>query len=113
LLGTNKIQFTEEKAVRIRHLIPTTISADKAAILENEVTAEEIRDILFHMPANNAPGPDGFSADFFKASWSIVGEDMVAAIKGFFCLWFVTQRGQCYHSYFGSKEGKSICYGGL
>jgi hypothetical protein len=84
LLGTNKVHFTEEKAVRIRHLIPTTISADKAAILENEVTAEEIRDILFHMPANKSPGPDGFSAEFFKASWSIVGEDMIAAIKGFF-----------------------------
>ena len=84
VLGTNKVQFTVEKAVRIRHLIPTIISADKAAILENEVTEEEIGDILFHMPANKAPAPDGSSAEFFKASWSIVGEDMIAAIKGFF-----------------------------
>ncbi|XP_059430260.1 uncharacterized protein LOC132163900 [Corylus avellana] len=57
---------------------------DKAAILEKEVTAEEIRETLFHMPANKAPGPDGLSAEFFKASWSIVGEGVVAAIKGFF-----------------------------
>ena len=70
--------------MRIRHLIPTAISADKAAMLENEVTAEEIRDTLFHMPANKAPGPDGFSAEFFKGSWSIVREEVVAAIKGFF-----------------------------
>ena len=70
--------------MRIRHLIPTAIFADKAAILENEVTAEEIRDTLFHMPANKALGLDGYSVEFFKVSWSIVGKEVVAAIKGFF-----------------------------
>ncbi|XP_059441719.1 uncharacterized protein LOC132174022 [Corylus avellana] len=52
------------------------------AILEKEVIAEEIRDTLFHMKANKAPGPYGFSADFFKSTWSIVGQEVVAAIKG-------------------------------
>jgi hypothetical protein len=53
-------------------------------MLEKEVTAEEIRDTLFHMKANKAPGPDGFSAYFFKSTWSIVGHKVVAAIKGLF-----------------------------
>jgi hypothetical protein len=52
--------------------------------LEKEVTAEEIRDTMFSMKANKAPGPDGYTADFFKASWSIVGEDVITAIKNFF-----------------------------
>jgi hypothetical protein len=76
--------FTEEKAARIRNLIPTVISGDKAAKLEMEVTAEEIKATLFYMPSNKAPGPDGYTAEFFKASWPIVGEEVVAAIKGFF-----------------------------
>ena len=84
LLGSNQMQFTKVKATRIRHLIPTVISCDKAANLEKEVIAEEIRDTLFHMLANKAPSPYGYSAEFFKASWPIVGEEVVAAIKGFF-----------------------------
>ena len=71
LLGTNQLQFIEEKAVRIRHLIPTAISADKVAILKKEVVAKEIRDTLYHMPGNMAPGPNGYLAKFFKVSWSI------------------------------------------
>jgi hypothetical protein len=87
LLGSNQMLFTKEKAARIRNLIPTVISGDKAAKLEMEVTAEEIKATFFHMPSNKAPGPDGYTAEFFKASWPIVREEVVAAIKGFFYFW--------------------------
>jgi hypothetical protein len=86
LLGSNHTQFTAEKADRIRSLIPTAIPSSKLAMLEMEVSTEEIRDIFFHMPLNKAPGPDGFSAEFFREAWSVVGEGVVAAIKGFFLL---------------------------
>lgn len=68
LLGTDHMVFNEAKATRIRQLIPRVIPADKAILLVKEVTEEEIRDTIFHMKANKAPGPDGFSADFFKAA---------------------------------------------
>jgi hypothetical protein len=84
LLGTNHTQFIAEKAVRIKSLIPTAIPSNKLAMLEKEVTTEEIRDTLFHMPLNKVPGLDGYSAEFFKESWSVVGEDVVVVIMGFF-----------------------------
>ncbi|XP_026431629.1 uncharacterized protein LOC113328844 [Papaver somniferum] len=34
--------------------------------------------------SRKAPGPDGFPSHFFKYSWSIVGDDMVACIQNFF-----------------------------
>jgi hypothetical protein len=52
--------------------------------LDKKVTEEEIRDTIFHIRANKAPGPDGFSAEFFKAAWPIVGKEVVKAIKNFF-----------------------------
>ncbi|GKA63144.1 RNA-directed DNA polymerase, eukaryota, reverse transcriptase zinc-binding domain protein [Tanacetum coccineum] len=33
---------------------------------------------------NKAPGPDGFSSHFFKASWNIVGDELCKAVKNFF-----------------------------
>lgn len=36
------------------------------------------------MKANKATGPDGFYADFFKSACSVVGQDIIAAIKNFF-----------------------------
>ena len=36
------------------------------------------------MPLDKSPGPDGYSVEFIRATWGIVGEDIVAAIKEFF-----------------------------
>jgi hypothetical protein len=84
LLGTNQLQFTATKADRVRHLIFVAISTDQAALLEKEITADEIKDTLFNMKTNKAPGPDGFPMEFFKSAWSVVGQDFIAAIKDFF-----------------------------
>lgn len=45
----------------------------------------EIQETLRSMPKNKAPGLDGFSVEFYLEAWDIVGEDVVAAIKDFFC----------------------------
>lgn len=52
--------------------------------ISTPITNEEIKDALFSIPNNKTPSPDEFSAMFFKTGWSIVGEDFLEAIKGFF-----------------------------
>ncbi|XP_024011406.1 uncharacterized protein LOC112086667 [Eutrema salsugineum] len=54
-----------------------------------EVTAEEIKRVLFEMPANKSPRPNGYTVEFFKDCWSIVGQDLVVAIQSFFSKGFL------------------------
>jgi hypothetical protein len=84
LLGTTHMVFTKEHAARIQQLISPTISVENCLMLERDVTVEEIKETIFSMQANKAPGPDGYTSDFFKAAWPVVGGDVVAAIRNFF-----------------------------
>jgi hypothetical protein len=38
------------------------------------------------MPSDKAPGPDGFSAGFFKTSWNVVKDDLLRALNKFYDL---------------------------
>ena len=43
-----------------------------------------IKNALWSIPDEKALGLDGFNSKFYKASWSIVGNDVISAIKVFF-----------------------------
>ncbi|GJS71118.1 putative RNA-directed DNA polymerase, eukaryota, reverse transcriptase zinc-binding domain protein [Tanacetum coccineum] len=60
------------------------ISEEDALDMIKPVTSEEIKLALFDIEDNKAPGPDGFTSKFFKASWGIVGGDVCRAVKEFF-----------------------------
>lgn len=53
-------------------------------LLIHDVPAIEIKLVLFAMANNKSPGPDGFTCEFFKVAWDIVGEDFVIAVQSFF-----------------------------
>nr|GEU28937.1 hypothetical protein [Tanacetum cinerariifolium] len=48
------------------------------------VSEEEIKDALFDICDNKAPGPDGYSANFFKSAWSVLKKEVCDAIMEFF-----------------------------
>ena len=54
-----------------------------------EVTQEEIKRVLFKMPGSKAPGPDGFTTEFFKESWAVIGKDIIVAVQSFFIMGFL------------------------
>ncbi|XP_056841874.1 uncharacterized protein LOC130495007 [Raphanus sativus] len=47
-------------------------------------TVEEITKLMFSLNPNKAPGPDGLTSGFFKASWSLLGVECVTSIQTFF-----------------------------
>ena len=43
-----------------------------------------MKKFIFTMNDVKAPGPDGFSASFFKVAWEIIAVDVIHAVKHFF-----------------------------
>ncbi|XP_038994199.1 uncharacterized protein LOC120118111 [Hibiscus syriacus] len=60
--------------------MPTDLSSN----LTKDVTTEEIKEAIFAQGNDKAPGPDSYTPLFFKKAWTIVGEDVVGAVKYFF-----------------------------
>ncbi|GJV59378.1 RNA-directed DNA polymerase, eukaryota, reverse transcriptase zinc-binding domain protein [Tanacetum coccineum] len=60
------------------------LDVEKAVELIKHVTDEEIKDVLFSIDVNKVSGPNGYTLKFFKAAWSVVGNDTCSAIKEFF-----------------------------
>lgn len=68
----------------LQDLLPFRCSSAQAVSLLQHVSGEEIRDIVFAMPSNKSPGPDGYPAEFFKSVWSSVGPELTLAVQEFF-----------------------------
>lgn len=61
-----------------------TVSDQQAQTMNAIPTAAEIKRLFFKLNPNKAPGPDGLTSGFFRASWEIIGEEVVASIQDFF-----------------------------
>lgn len=59
-------------------------TADQCNKLDAPVTREEVKIAIFSVANGKAPGPDGYSADFFKNNWEIVGEHVIYVVMEFF-----------------------------
>ena len=60
------------------------VNEEHGLTLTRPVTDKEIKDTLFDIRDDKAPGPDGFSSAFFKKAWNIIGFDVCEAVKEFF-----------------------------
>ncbi|GKC16575.1 RNA-directed DNA polymerase, eukaryota, reverse transcriptase zinc-binding domain protein [Tanacetum coccineum] len=66
------------------NLFTIKLSENEASAMTRDVTDLEIKEAIFDIDNDKAPGPNGFTALFFKKSWDIVGKDACLAIKEFF-----------------------------
>nr|GEX76808.1 RNA-directed DNA polymerase, eukaryota [Tanacetum cinerariifolium] len=60
------------------------LSSDLSRNLEVLVSSDEIKKAIWDCGSDKTSGLDGFTLDFFKKYWSIVGNDVILAVKEFF-----------------------------
>jgi len=73
----------------LRELMQYRCSEADGDLLEKEITPEEIKEVLFSMPRDKSPGPDGYTVEFLRETWPIVKQDFVIAVQSFFQYGFI------------------------
>ncbi|XP_020702444.1 uncharacterized protein LOC110114037 [Dendrobium catenatum] len=66
-------------------LIPSHLTSSLIA----PVTMEEIKNIVFLGNSNTAPGPDGFTFDFYRSTWNVLQHQLCRAVSSFFTTGFM------------------------
>jgi hypothetical protein len=61
--------------------IPKEVTKEKNEALMRPITQEEVDQSLKDTPLVKAPGPDGFTSDFFHYCWGIIRKDVWEIIK--------------------------------
>ncbi|XP_048634841.1 uncharacterized protein LOC125608411 [Brassica napus] len=59
-------------------------SPAQATLLSKIPTPDDITKVMFRLNQNKSPGPDGFTSGFYKATWNILGSEVINAITLFF-----------------------------
>ncbi|KAL2247989.1 UNVERIFIED_CONTAM: hypothetical protein Sindi_2651200 [Sesamum indicum] len=60
------------------------LTTEEAGQLILAFSPEDVKQAVFDIAEDKAPGPDGFSSGFFKAAWSVVGHEITTAVLDFF-----------------------------
>ena len=60
------------------------VSQEENDVLVSEFTEAEVREAVFQMEHNKAPGPDGFPAEFYQVFYGLIKDDLMALFLDFF-----------------------------
>lgn len=71
----------EEEIAKISQYIPKKVNREQNLALLRVITEKEVEDVVKTMAKNKAPGPDGFTTNFFQAKWSFMKKDIVSTVE--------------------------------
>jgi hypothetical protein len=66
----------------VKEDIPQVTSVENE-LLVDEFSEKEVREAIFQMKHNKAPGPDGFPVEFYQIFWSLIKDDLMALFRDF------------------------------
>ncbi|GKB90363.1 hypothetical protein Tco_0962635 [Tanacetum coccineum] len=70
--------------VPVEGSFPRCLGVDISRDLEDEVSVEEIKKAVWDCGSEKSPCPDGFSFEFFKKIWHLIGDDVIKSVKELF-----------------------------
>jgi hypothetical protein len=59
------------------------VSDTESEMLVAEFSEKEIRESIFQMKHNKAPGPDSFLAEFYQVFWSLIKDNLMTMFRDF------------------------------
>ena len=59
------------------------VSLEENHALTSQFDEAEVRNAVFLMEHNKAPGPDGFPAEFYQVFWNVIKDDLMALFSDF------------------------------
>ncbi|KAK4383213.1 hypothetical protein Sango_2797500 [Sesamum angolense] len=68
----------------LRHYLKHTLTTGEANLLVAPVTQSEVKEAIFDIDVESAPGPDGYTSAFYRAAWTLVGQAIFEAVGEFF-----------------------------
>jgi exonuclease III len=71
----------EEAIQKVTRHIPKLINSEQNIALIRPITQSEVDSAVKDMPPGKAPGPDGFTTDFFHYCWDMIKEDVWLAVE--------------------------------
>ncbi|GKG14398.1 hypothetical protein Tco_0353998, partial [Tanacetum coccineum] len=66
------------------NLFNVRLNDQDAQDMVHEISNQEVKDAIFSIGDDKSPGPDGFTAAFFKEAWNIIANDVYLAVREFF-----------------------------
>ncbi|KAJ0442264.1 putative RNA-directed DNA polymerase [Helianthus annuus] len=65
-------------------LFTHTLDDMSAEFMVWPVQRDEVKNVMFSIGDNKAPGADGYTSAFFKKTWSVIRDDVIKAVQDFF-----------------------------
>lgn len=71
----------EHATAAITSNIPKLVTSEHNALLMRAIEPTEVEEEVFQMEKGKAPGPDGFTVDFFQQCWDLVKDEVWAVVE--------------------------------
>ncbi|PKI56117.1 hypothetical protein CRG98_023471 [Punica granatum] len=84
LIGRKDDCIRGVSASMLSSILKRKVPLSKYHMLLSPIADAEIKEALFSMGNDKSPGPDGFTAFFYKHAWHIVQKDVTSVVQHFF-----------------------------